>query len=314
MPGGLARGTKDKDDAELLAGDQAYRKGDLKAAAEHYRAAARLAPEDPAPAVGAVRVKLANGDVPAEYGAGPDSKKVAALVADISKLVTANPDYGPAYVERGRLLLVQAKADAALADLQRGASAFPRRSGSRVRARSRARRDGQVGSRRGTPAPRRGARSGVVRALHEPRLGAHGARGRAGRAHCVSARGRLNPNDARTLADLGTALVSANAAPEAKQYLERAVALEPGRAAFLTNLGYVGAPSSATRRRRRPRCRRLSPPSAKLGSAWLNLANALASEGKFDDAERACKKAEAIDSTDPRVKSCHDDVAELRRR
>ena len=42
---------------------------------------------------------------------------------------------------------------------------------------------------------------------------------------------------------------------------------------------------------------------AKLGSAWINLGNALAQSGQLKDAREAYLQAQALDPTDPRVKA-----------
>ncbi len=151
VPGGLARGTGDATDAELSLGDQAYRKGDVGRAREHYQAAQKLAPKDPAPAVGLLRVRFASGDLPTDYGAAPKDPKLRALIAEVEAVLRRSPDYGPAHVERGRLLLVQGKAEAA---------AGCRRSGGAVGARRGTPGDGQGGARARAVAPRGGARSG----------------------------------------------------------------------------------------------------------------------------------------------------------
>jgi Flp pilus assembly protein TadD len=41
----------------------------------------------------------------------------------------------------------------------------------------------------------------------------------------------------------------------------------------------------------------------KLGSAWINLGNALAQKGDYHGARAAYQKAQAVDPTDPRVKA-----------
>src|SRR6185436_12656444 len=100
---------------------------------------------------------------------------------------------------------------------------------------------------------------------------------------------------------------------EAKPYLERAVALAPDRATFLTNLAYTlqqlgdlpGALAVASR---------ATEKDPKLGSAWLELGSVLADQGRLDDAERAIRKAAEIDPEDPRAKGSIADLAELRKK
>jgi len=85
--------------------------------------------------------------------------------------------------------------------------------------------------------------------------------------------------------------------------LERAIALDPQRATFRSNLGYAlqiqGKRTDAIAQYRE--ALRLDP---KLASAWINLATALAQDPKTRaEARSALEKARAIDPTDPRVKA-----------
>jgi hypothetical protein len=58
-PNGLARGTEDASDKQLALGDSAYEAEKYKEARQYYRKAEQLAPKDPAPKVGLVRVSVA---------------------------------------------------------------------------------------------------------------------------------------------------------------------------------------------------------------------------------------------------------------
>lgn len=91
------------------------------------------------------------------------------------------------------------------------------------------------------------------------------------------------------------------------QHLSRAVALEPRRATFLSNLAYAhlaaGRPEEALRIARR--ATELDP---KLGSAWINRGTAEARLGRLPAARRALERALQLDPTDPRAR---DGLAEL---
>ncbi len=85
--------------------------------------------------------------------------------------------------------------------------------------------------------------------------------------------------------------------------LRRAIALDPSRATFHSNLGYAmqsqGMRSEAVAEYRE--AIRLDP---QLGSAWINLATLLAHDPKTRaDARAALETARKIDPTDPRVKA-----------
>src|SRR6185436_13124598 len=84
-------------------------------------------------------------------------------------------------------------------------------------------------------------------------------------------------------------------------HLEAAVAKEPQRATYRQNLGYAyklkgDLPKAMAIYREAIKL------DAKLGSAWINLGNALAQSGRLKDAREAYMKAYALDPTDPRVK------------
>src|SRR5690606_24661357 len=65
--GGLARGDGSPADAALLEGDRAWDVGDLTRARRAYSRAQKLAPRDPAPRVGLVRVGLDDTGIPTSY-------------------------------------------------------------------------------------------------------------------------------------------------------------------------------------------------------------------------------------------------------
>src|SRR5690606_40410462 len=98
-PGSLARGDGTPADAELEVADEAYDSEDLKLAKAHYQKAKRLAPKDPAPRVGLIRVALAQSGIATDYAAAPKSAKVRALVRQADAALQLDADYGPAHVE-----------------------------------------------------------------------------------------------------------------------------------------------------------------------------------------------------------------------
>ena len=52
----------------------------------------------------------------------------------------------------------------------------------------------------------------------------------------------------------------------------------------------------------------------KLASAWINLGNALAEQGRYEPAEAALRQAQTLDPSDPRPRASLGDLAELRAR
>jgi Flp pilus assembly protein TadD len=313
MPGGLSRGTGDALDAALFEGDKAYAADQLAAAEQHYTRAKKLAPRDPAPEVGLVRVALSKSGVATDYAAAPKDKKIGALEKRVSAVIRAHASYGPARVERGRLLLILGLADQALSELEQAVTLEPNdpeshsalgvallATGKADQALARFRRAAELD--RDNPA-------------RLTNLGtAHMMRGQVEDAIKAYERAvALAPNDARARGDLGTALLSANRPDHALPHLEAAVKLAPDRATFLSNLGYAqqqrGKLDQAI-----DTYKLALKKDPKLGSAWINLGTALAQKGKLDEAEAAFKKAQALDASDPRVKANLDELAELRKK
>jgi len=313
MPGGLSRGTGDALDAALFEGDKAYAADQLNAAKQHYQKAKQLAPKDPAPEVGLVRVALAESGVATDFAAAPKDKKIQALEKRVSALIKLHASYGPARVERGRLLLILGEAAKALAELEKGVELEPNdpeshsalgvallATGKAEQALGRFRRAVELD--RDNPA--RLANLGT----------AHMMRGQVDEAIKAYERAvALAPNDARARGDLGTAYLAANKADQALPHLEQAVKLAPDRATFLSNLGYAqqqrGQLDTAI-----ATYKLALKKDDKLGSAWINLGTALAQKGQLDEAEAAFKKAQALDPSDPRVKANLEELAELRKK
>jgi Flp pilus assembly protein TadD len=115
----------------------------------------------------------------------------------------------------------------------------------------------------------------------------------------------LAPSDPFAHGDLGTSLLALGDPSQfvrATQELERAVALEPNRATFRTNLGYAytlqkrNTEALASHRE----AVRLDP---NLASAWINLATVLATDPASRlEARKALERARVLDPTDPRLK------------
>ncbi|GMV18857.1 MAG: tetratricopeptide repeat protein [Polyangiaceae bacterium] len=313
MPGGLSRGTGDALDAALFEGDKAYAADQLKSAKQHYEKAKKLAPKDPAPEIGLVRVALAESGVATDFSAAPKDKKILALEKRVAAVIKTHAGYGPARVERGRLLLILGEADKALAELEKGVALEPTdpeshsalgvallATGKAEQALSRFRRAAELD--RDNPA--RLANLGT----------AYMMRGQVEEAIKAYERAvALAPNDPRARGDLGTAYLAANKADQALPHLEQAVKLAPDRATFLSNLGYAQQQRGELDKAIATYQLALKKDD-KLGSAWINLGTALAQKGKLDEAESAFKKAQALDPSDPRVKANLEELAELRKK
>lgn len=90
-PNGLARGTDDASDRQLSLGDLAYEAEKYKEARQHYRKAEQLAPQDPAPKVGLVRVSVAEADLPLDYASAPKDARIPALLKQLEGALKLDP-------------------------------------------------------------------------------------------------------------------------------------------------------------------------------------------------------------------------------
>jgi tetratricopeptide (TPR) repeat protein len=311
-PDGLARGTGDALDRELRFGDEAFDVDDLARARKHYEKARRLAPKDPAPQLGLLRVRFALSGAATGYASAPNDKRVAAIARELEALTRLDAGFGPAFLELGRVALVLGDAPRALAALERGvalragdpeaqsalgiaylATGDARRALARLKLAARIEPSAERLANLGTAFMMRGQVEDAVRAYERAV--------------------ELAPSDPRAHGDLGTAYLAANRADEAVRHLRRAVELAPDRATFWSNLGYAqqlgGRLDEAI-----ATYRKALALDSRLGSAWINLATALARQGKLDEAQAALDRAFAIDPNDPRAQANQTELDDLRRK
>jgi tetratricopeptide (TPR) repeat protein len=121
----LARGSGEASDLALAEGDSAYAADELAKAERAYRRALSLAPRDPAPRVGLVRVALLRSELSQGYAVAPDDARVRSWLKDLDGALGLDPDYAPALLERGRLLLMLGDAEAARGVLERAVALLP---------------------------------------------------------------------------------------------------------------------------------------------------------------------------------------------
>jgi Flp pilus assembly protein TadD len=311
-PVGLARHSGDPADDELRAGDEAYQKDDLALARQHYARARTLAPRDPAPRVGLVRVRLGEAKIPTDYAALPGDGRVRQLLGETGAILKLKADYAPAWLEQGRLWLILGDANAALKSLERAESLEPG--------------DAETQSALGVALLAQGKsdtalehfRRAVDLDPDDPdrltNLGtAYLMRGLVADAVRTFERAvELAPGDARARGDLGTAYLAANRPDQAMTALERAVALAPDRATLLSNLGYAYQSSGKLELAVTTYQRALAR-DPRLGSAWINLGTARAKQGNYAEAERCLRQALSLDPSDPRARANLDELGELQR-
>lgn len=310
--GGLARGTADEADRKLYDADRAWLADDVASAKRDYAAAKKLAPKDPAPRVGLVRVALAELDVPTDYGAAPQHPKVKALLKELDAIAKLDPQYGPTFIERGRVLLVLGRGDEALAALRRAVelSYGDPEAHSALGVALLATGDGE----NALTELKRASELDPDDAERMTNLGtAYLLRGQVDAAIRVFERAAEKaPNDPRVLGDLGTAYLAANKSEQAIAKLVRAVELAPDRATYLSNLGYAYQLAGELDRAI-ILFRKAVERDPKLGSAWINLGVALAKKKDWAEAERALRRALALDPEDPRAQANLEELAAARK-
>jgi Flp pilus assembly protein TadD len=309
---GLSRGTVEPSDVELGLADRAYRDDDLAQARTHYEKARNLAPKDPAPQIGLVRVALADGDVPTDFAAAPKNPAILSLLRKVDAALKLDDSYAPAYIERGRLLLILGSAAEALGALDHAQQLAP----DDAEAQSAL---GVALLATGKPAEalvrlRRAAALDPDNAERLTNLGtAHLIQGEVAQAvRAFSRAAVLEPNDAKVHGDLGAAYLALNQVEKALPELDRAVELAPTRATFVSNLSYAYFLAGQLDRAiaTASHASNLDP---KLGSAWINLGTALAKKGDLPAAERAYQRALALDPSDPRAQANLAELAEMKR-
>ncbi len=300
----LSRGTDSPLDRALAAGDHALDEGDLTAARKGYEEAQAIAPRDAAPLVGLSRVRVNKTDVPMDYAAGKGNAEILSARGMLKKAVAIDAGFAPAEVELGRVLLLLGDAEGAMASLRRGVALAPS--------------EAEAHSVLGVACLATGH---VQDALLELQTAANldpgspARHGNLGTAMLMAGKVkeavkeyelqvRLSDGDARAHSDLGTALLAGDGNPtRALSELRRALQIEPSRATFHSNLGYAlqlgGQLPEAI-----AEYRQAIALDARLSSAWINLATALARDPKTRaEARSALVRARKIDPTDPRVKA-----------
>ncbi len=300
---GLSRGTQDKADLALVAGDDAFEKNDFAAAESQYKAAAAASAKHPGPIVGLARARIAKTGLPLDYAAAKGNKEVTAAVADLRRAARIDDTYGPAHVELGRALLMLGDADGAMASLTKGVTLLPA--------------DPEAHSALGIARLATGHAEEAVASLQKASELDPGSGSRHGNYGTVLLmRGRVQdavkeyklavriaPDDARAHSDLGTSLLGANQVVEALRELQKAIALDPNRATFHSNFGYA-LQIKGDLQHAIAEYRAAIKLDDKLASAWINLATALAkTPGTRKEARAALEKARVIDPSDPRVKA-----------
>ena len=309
---GLARGDGGPADDALAAGDRALEADDLQAAREQYDRARALAPEDPAPAVGLVRVRLAEANVALDYRAAPGDARLERLLEALDAVLATAPRYGPAHLERGRVALILGDAPSALRSLRQAVLLRPG--------------DPEAHTALGVALLATGASKDALEHFRRAteldpddpsrltNLGtAYMMRGLVDSAVAAYEKAvRLVPDDARVQGDLGTAYLAANRPDRAMQHLRRAVELAPERATFLNNLGYAQQLGGETKLAIQTYRQALAK-DPQLGSAWINLGTAQAQQGDYDAADASFRRALAIDPSDPRAQANLAELNELRK-
>jgi len=302
------------DDAELAAGDDAFERGDLAEAEQHYTSARLAAPRAPGANVGLARLRIARLDFPLDYGSAKGNPVVAAAAADLARAAAADPSFGPAFVELGRARLLLADGVGALDALRKGTSLLP----DAPEAHS------QLGvALLATGHPGEAVRE-LARAVElDPQSGArHGNLGTAllmaGRTREAvaeyEARVRIDDSDARAHSDLGTALLGTQDLERALAELRRAVDLDPSRPSLHSNLGFALQQSGQMDRAvgEYREALRLDP---NLVSAWINLGIALSHGSRSrPEARAALERARSLSPDDPRVKANLEELDALERR
>ncbi len=295
----LARGTGTQADRALGEGDEAYLAERWLEAARAYERARELAPSDPAPLVGKVRVAIAEAGVPTDHAGAPGHPVLKKAVETLRRAIRLDASYGPAHLEFGRALLVLGQAADAVASLREAArllSGNPEAHsalGVALLATGKAKE--------AVESLRKAAKLDPDSVARQTNLGtALLLRGRVHRAVRVFERAvTLAPDDGRIRTDLGTAYLLMQDVQRALPHLRKAVEIDPDRATFRSNLGYA-LQMQKKHDAAIEQYRKAVEIDPDLGSAWINLGTALAQTGKRAKARKAFERAIEIDPTDPR--------------
>ena len=298
----VARGTGTPSDQALVRGDTAYLRDNWDEAARAYGDAARLAPLDPAPIVGLVRVDLGRHGAPTSHAAGKNNPVVLRSVERLRHALSLDEGYGLASLELGRALLVLDESDEALSVLARSVRLLPN--------------SPEAHSAYGVALIVTGSVSAALVPFRRAvELDPDNADRKANLATALLMQGLVleaisilevavgdAPRDGRILTSLGTAYLAANDSASAMPYLQRAVDVAPNRATFRSNLGYgmhlFGDNAGAIAQYRK--AIELDP---ELVSAWVNLGVVYAKTGRRTEAREAFERAVSLDPTDPRPKA-----------
>lgn len=312
----LTRGDGSPLDAELKLGDAAMETQDFAGAELHYKRAESIAPKDLAPKIGRLRTRIAKAAPDFGFASAKDNREVKAAVAELVKLVSlpAATDNGPAHAELGRGQLLLGDAPAALVQLSRAADLMPD--------------DPEVLSACGVAELASGNAENALRRLKrgvELDMGSAPRHGNLGTVLFMLGRVpeavaeyeievALTDNEPRAHSDLGTALLATND-PQLVQRgiseLRRAVALDPRRATFHSNLGYA-LQIAKQRDAALAEYRKAIELDPKLVSAWLNLGTILARDpATRAEARQALMTAKKLDPTHPSVKANLDELDAL---
>jgi len=306
----LARGTGSRADAQLRAGDAAWKAGDSAAAERAYGEAQRLAPNDPAPIVGIARARQAAAAVPTGFNSAPENATLRAVTAELRRAVAMDPSYAPAQLELGRALLVLGDGEGALSCLSKAVAMADRNAEAHSALGIAQLAMGQL--RDAVKSLERAAALDPDRAERHENLGT--ALLLAQRTDDAIAALRrasmLAPDDAVVRSNLGAAYLASGQPTLAAVELQIAVARAPDVAAHHANLGQAklltGQLDAAATEL--GAAVKLDP---KLTSAWLNLGNVLAKKDLYPDARKAYEAARALEPDDPTVRGALDDLDKL---
>ncbi len=300
-------------DAELLVrqADRAYSEARYADAEKLYAKARLLAPRHPSGIVGQARSRIGKLALGLELGIAKGNAIVKAQLAELRRASKLVDDFGPAYYELGRALLLVDDAKGALASLERATQLLSQHP--------------EVHSTYGVALLASGKSEPSVAAFTKARdLDSGVASRHANLATAMMMMGRtkeaiveyesavrLADGDARAHSDYGTALLASGDLDRATKELEHALRLDPGRAAIHSNLGYA-LQLRAKNAEAIAEYRQALKLDDKLISAWINLATVLARDpATRAEARTSLEKARTLDPTDPRVKASLQELDQL---